>query len=525
MSDLESVLRARDAIITEVAGGKLRSLARGGGDQASHEGLLDAFAEVFARMSQSKMAVPQDEQVQPSEDATKPPSDAPLESETESQRDDSQQHCVAWKQDDRSTEDVELPVTAVAEIEALKDVVPEPGEDVEALEATDIEIEVTIPVVAEALETEVETPEITEEQVPQVMPRDDGDDADPGEVDAERRRKVRPSSDSKSLDPKPRQNTREGQVENVEDVEPETVPAEFDEELESPIEKPVGQVRHNRRASPRDGRHSEPSQAKVSQNVSREAALKVDSMLNPEIQEAAGSTGHASSHRQGLNRNMAAAVNRSVQAATVASSVASSGGSNTTRFGATPGNGIREVVQNPSVGATAKVTSRTATEARGKKVDTTDTLARVKLIQRVSKAFQHLGPEGGVIRLRLAPAEMGSVRVEMRIQQRKVAARVVAETEAASAALREHLPDLRSRLESFGMQVEQLDIETENLDHDGGSHFKDTESRDERWQQPDQRQQRERTKQLQTKNVVDVSQHVSPVVTTSSVSAGIDVHL
>ena len=49
----------------------------------------------------------------------------------------------------------------------------------------------------------------------------------------------------------------------------------------------------------------------------------------------------------------------------------------------------------------------------------------------------------------------------MRINQRKVEARVVAETEAASAALREHLPDLRARLESFGMQIEQLEIETE----------------------------------------------------------------
>jgi flagellar hook-length control protein FliK len=41
---------------------------------------------------------------------------------------------------------------------------------------------------------------------------------------------------------------------------------------------------------------------------------------------------------------------------------------------------------------------------------------------------------------------------------------VVAETEAASAALREHLPDLRARIESFGMQVERLEIETDGQD-------------------------------------------------------------
>ncbi|MDC0288016.1 flagellar hook-length control protein FliK [Rubripirellula sp.] len=520
MSDLESVRRARDAIITEVAGGKLRSLARGGGDQASNEGLLDAFAEVFARMSESKMAAPTDEQTEPAEDLANPSSDSPLGSETESQNDDSHQQCIALKPDDLPTEDVELPSTSVVEIAALKEAAPQQGEDVQALAETDIEAYATAPVVAEVLDTEAETPEIAEEQVRQVLPSEDGEDV------VGRRRKAKPTSDSKSADMKPLEGTRDGEVVTADNSESEIISAEIDDELEQPMEESGGEVRRNRRAHHRGGRHAEQSQAPVTKNGSREAASKVESMMNPEMLEASKSTDRTTP--VGQARTAAAAVNRSVQAAAAASSVAStsgSSGSNTSRFGATPGNGIREVAYNPSVGATAKAANRPSADARGKKVDTTDTLARVKLIQRVSKAFQHLGPEGGVIRLRLAPAEMGSVRVEMRIQQRKVAARVIAETEAASAALREHLPDLRARLESFGMEVEQLDIETENLDHEGGSHFEDTTSRDEGWQEPDRRQQRERAKQFQAKNVVDVSQHVSPPVTTASLSAGIDVHL
>jgi len=120
---------------------------------------------------------------------------------------------------------------------------------------------------------------------------------------------------------------------------------------------------------------------------------------------------------------------------------------------------------------------------------------------------------------------MGSVRIEMRIQQRKVSARVVAETEAASAALREHLPDLRARLESFGMQVEQLEIETESLDQEGGSQFDDPSSRDERWQEPQRVPKRELIKQVQSEKVVDVSQQVSPSVTVPAPNAGIDVRL
>ncbi len=513
MSDLEAVRRARDAIITEVAGGKLRSLTRGGGDQASKEGLLDAFAEVFARMSESKMAAPIDKQTEPSEDSLNPSAHSSLESETES--DDGYRESVGLNPEDLPVEDVELPSTPVADIAAWKEVAPQQVEDVESLVDIAGKIDVAAPAVAEALDTEVENSEIAEAQVRQVLPSEDGQHV------VGRRHKAKPTSDSKVADAR----LLESEV-VTKNSEPQTISVEIEEELEQSNGESGDEVRRNRRTRYRGGRHSEQTQVPVSPNSSREVASRVDSMMSPEMLETSSGPERSNPMGQGQGRTAAAAANRSVQVAAVATSVTSNDGANTTRLGAKTGNGIGEVLQNPSVGATAKATaSRPGSESRGKTVDTTDTLARVKLIQRVSKAFQHLGPDGGVIRLRLAPAEMGSVRVEMRIQQRKVAARVVAETEAASAALREHLPDLRVRLESFGMQVEQLDIETENLDHESGSHFEDTTSRDESWQEPDRRQQRERAKQRQVKTAVDVSQNVSPVVTTPSLAAGIDVHL
>ncbi len=111
-----------------------------------------------------------------------------------------------------------------------------------------------------------------------------------------------------------------------------------------------------------------------------------------------------------------------------------------------------------------------------------DAVTRAKLVQRVSKAFQHLGVDGGTIRLRLAPAELGSVRVEMQIQGRKVNARVVAETEAASQLLRDQLPELRSRLEAQGMQVESIEVETDeklfsNSRDSSHQHSRDDEQR------------------------------------------------
>lgn len=138
-----------------------------------------------------------------------------------------------------------------------------------------------------------------------------------------------------------------------------------------------------------------------------------------------------------------------------------------TQQAATPNAPLARAGGNEAVGAIEPSSApkpeakEKASRGKGTSDSTTEAVNRAKLIQRVTKAFQHLGPDGGVVRLRLAPAELGTVRVEMRIQGRNMNARVVAETEAASNALREHLPDLRSRLESFGMQIERIEVETE----------------------------------------------------------------
>jgi len=80
----------------------------------------------------------------------------------------------------------------------------------------------------------------------------------------------------------------------------------------------------------------------------------------------------------------------------------------------------------------------------------------------------------------------------MQVTQRKIQARVVAETEAASSILREHLPDLRSRLESFGMQIEQIEIETESQERQAEFSWNrhEQEQRDQRHRQSQNSRQR-----------------------------------
>ncbi|MEM9826106.1 MAG: flagellar hook-length control protein FliK [Planctomycetota bacterium] len=114
--------------------------------------------------------------------------------------------------------------------------------------------------------------------------------------------------------------------------------------------------------------------------------------------------------------------------------------------------------------------SAATSTAAGKKADTgkpssaSETLMRVKMIQRVGKAFEQARHQGGIVRMKLAPDHLGSLTVEMTVRARHVDATVIAESEAAGSVLREHIGELRQKLESYGMQVERLEVRTE----DGG---------------------------------------------------------
>ncbi|WP_164102876.1 flagellar hook-length control protein FliK [Candidatus Laterigemmans baculatus] len=86
---------------------------------------------------------------------------------------------------------------------------------------------------------------------------------------------------------------------------------------------------------------------------------------------------------------------------------------------------------------------------------------RVRLVQRVARAFQRLGPEGGRVQVMLHPAELGSVRLDLRIDGQRMEGRMTAESEAARSVLREHLPELRQRLADSGLLIERFEIEVD----------------------------------------------------------------
>ncbi len=192
----------------------------------------------------------------------------------------------------------------------------------------------------------------------------------------------------------------------------------------------------------------------------------------PAASVAAGITPAAVASTAAKAASSAAGIAKSVTG-NAATGTASTSTSNAADSASTPE--IDASLKTGTSGSSTKGTESKATAG----TDTLSAVQRAKLVQRVSRGFQHLGAGGGQIRMRLSPHELGAVQLQMSIQDGQLSGQMITETEAASQALREQLPQLRGALESQGIHLERLDILTESasdsMDADlSGQRFGDT---------------------------------------------------
>lgn len=91
-------------------------------------------------------------------------------------------------------------------------------------------------------------------------------------------------------------------------------------------------------------------------------------------------------------------------------------------------------------------------------VQTTD-IDPARFLHRVAKAFESAQERQTEVRLRLHPAELGSLSIEVHVQDGALSAHVQAETPEARAALVDNLPALRERLAEQGIRIEKFDVD------------------------------------------------------------------
>lgn len=127
----------------------------------------------------------------------------------------------------------------------------------------------------------------------------------------------------------------------------------------------------------------------------------------------------------------------------------------------------------PGVGAPAmqrlpqQLLARAATSgSRGSPANPAD---QARFVARVAKAFQTAQSRGGELQLRLSPAELGSLKLEIKLKDGVLNARVEAENPTAKSLLVENLPVLKERLAEQGIVVEKFDVELMDRQSQGQS--------------------------------------------------------
>jgi flagellar hook-length control protein FliK len=103
-------------------------------------------------------------------------------------------------------------------------------------------------------------------------------------------------------------------------------------------------------------------------------------------------------------------------------------------------------------------TTRSTGPAGSSQIDT------VKFIQRIARAMQTAREAGGEIRLRLSPPELGSMKMEVKVQDGTLVAKVETETAHAQSTLVDNLPALKERLAEQGVRIERFDVDVSRDD-------------------------------------------------------------
>jgi flagellar hook-length control protein FliK len=114
-----------------------------------------------------------------------------------------------------------------------------------------------------------------------------------------------------------------------------------------------------------------------------------------------------------------------------------------------------------------------------------------RFLDRVARAFKVAENRQGVVKLRLHPPELGALRIELRMQNGALNARLEAESAVTQSLLLEHAYALRDRLSEQGVRIARFDVELSDrrsMEHPNGfderSHRDREPARNHRQEEP-----------------------------------------
>lgn len=195
------------------------------------------------------------------------------------------------------------------------------------------------------------------------------------------------------------------------------------------------------------GRHAD---AKHGGEAQKQAAIRMPQ--TPEaaaVQDALASAGQTDTIDISAEQAAAAAAQSSAATASV----------NTGQTSAT-GNAT---ATNDSIVSTQGANARSVNASQAAKAsagaDQTPQIDRARFVQRVARAFNSIANQGGSVRLKLHPEELGALTIRVSVQNGNLTANVEAETKAAQQTLMENLGVLRERLAEQNIKIDRFEVE------------------------------------------------------------------
>ena len=91
-----------------------------------------------------------------------------------------------------------------------------------------------------------------------------------------------------------------------------------------------------------------------------------------------------------------------------------------------------------------------------------------RLVERVMRGFEQIGNRDGTVRIRLHPPQLGSVQIQIAIEDGSLTANLDVETTAARDALLANVQALKDNLQSVGIEVERFDVRVEGEQTEAG---------------------------------------------------------
>ncbi len=107
---------------------------------------------------------------------------------------------------------------------------------------------------------------------------------------------------------------------------------------------------------------------------------------------------------------------------------------------------IRTVGATPQAGEAAELTS----------------YQQGRLLQRVLGGLERLQDGTSLVRLRLHPAELGSLQLSLQVSEGSISANITAESDTAAQVLRDNLPQLHTKLAEQGIRIDKFEVQTQD---------------------------------------------------------------